>query len=175
MPRHFLHQNRPEKPKNIKRDPVASGERDASVNRAASHNYFLLEKYEAGMMLTGTEVKAIRAGRANLKDAYGLVKDGELWLLNAHIGAYEHGNIFNHAPLRTRKLLVRREELDKLTAKTQQKGLRLIPLRIYFKGGKAKCELAVARGKQLWDKRETERRKTADAEARAAITRGRRR
>ena len=175
MPRHFLHQNRPEKPINIKRDPVASGERDASVNRAASHNYFLLEKYEAGMMLTGTEVKAIRAGRANLKDAYGLVKDGELWLLNAHIGAYEHGNIFNHAPLRTRKLLVRREELDKLTAKTQQKGLTLIPLRIYFKGGKAKCELAVARGKQLWDKRETERRKTADAEARAAITRGRRR
>jgi len=175
MPRHFLHQNRPEKPKNIKRDPVASGERDASVNRAASHNYFLLEKYEAGMMLTGTEVKAIRAGRANLKDAYGLVKDGELWLLNAHIGAYEHGNIFNHAPLRTRKLLVRREELDKLTAKTQQKGLTLIPLRIYFKGGKAKVELAVARGKQLWDKRETERRKTADAEARAAIARGRRR
>jgi len=175
MPRHFLHQNRPEKPKNIKRDPVASGARDASVNRAASHNYFLLEKYEAGMMLTGTEVKAIRAGRANLKDAYGLVKDGELWLLNAHIGAYEHGNIFNHAPLRTRKLLVRREELDKLTAKTQQKGLTLIPLRIYFKGGKAKVELAVARGKQLWDKRETERRKTADAEARAAIARGRRR
>ena len=175
MPHHFLHQNRPEKPKNIKRDPVASGERDASVNRAASHNYFLLEKYEAGMMLTGTEVKAIRAGRANLKDAYGLVKDGELWLLNAHIGAYEHGNIFNHAPLRTRKLLVRREELDKLTAKTQQKGLTLIPLRIYFKGGKAKVELAVARGKQLWDKRETERRKTADAEARAAIARGRKR
>ena len=175
MPRHFLHQNRPEKPKNIKRDPVASGERDASVNRAASHNYFLLEKYEAGMMLTGTEVKAIRAGRANLKDAYGLVKDGELWLLNAHIGAYEHGNIFNHAPLRTRKLLVRREELDKLTAKIQQKGLTLIPLRIYFKGGKAKCELAVARGKQLWDKRETERRKTADAEARAAIARSRKR
>ena len=154
---------------------MASGERDASVNRAASHNYFLLEKYEAGMMLTGTEVKAIRAGRANLKDAYGLVKDGELWLLNAHIGAYEHGNIFNHAPLRTRKLLVRREELDKLTAKTQQKGLTLIPLRIYFKGGKAKVELAVARGKQLWDKRETERRKTADAEARAAIARGRKR
>jgi SsrA-binding protein len=175
MPRHFLHQNRPEKPKNVKRDPVASGERDASVNRAASHNYFLLEKYEAGIVLTGTEVKAIRAGRANLKDAYGIVKDGELWLLNAHIGAYEHGNIFNHAPLRTRKLLVHREELDKLTAKTQQKGLTLIPLRIYFKGGKAKCEIAVARGKQLWDKRETERRKTADAEARAAIARGRKR
>src|SRR5256714_15519871 len=100
MARQTTHQIEPNKPKNVKRDPVASGERDASVNRAASHNYFLLEKYEAGIMLTGTEVKAIRAGRANLKDAYGLVKDGELWLLNAHIGAYEHGNIFNHAPLR---------------------------------------------------------------------------
>src|SRR5256885_8463319 len=175
MPRHFLHQNRPEKPKNVKRDPVASGERDASVNRAASHNYFLLEKYEAGIMLTGTEVKAIRAGRANLKDAYGLVKDGELWLLNAHIGAYEHGNIFNHAPLRTRKLLVHREEIRKLIGKTQQRGLTLIPTRMYFKHGKVKVELALAKGKQLWDKRETERRKTADKEAREAVARGRRR
>jgi len=174
MPRQPLHHNRPEKPKNPKRDPVASGERDASVNRAASHNYFLLEKFEAGMMLSGTEVKSIRAGRANLKDAYGIVKDGELWLLNAHIGPYEHGNIFNHEPLRTRKLLVHKEELRKLVGKTQQKGLTLIPTRIYFKNGRAKCELALARGKQLWDKRETERRKTADAEARAAIARGRR-
>src|ERR1700690_4569914 len=88
------------------RDPVASGERDASVNRAASHNYFLLEKFEAGVALRGTEVKSVRGGRANLKDAYGLVKDGELWLINAHTGPYEHGNIFNHEPLRTRKLLV---------------------------------------------------------------------
>src|SRR5437016_3702766 len=175
MARQTTHQIEPNKPKNVKRDPVASGERDATVNRAAGHNYFLEDKLETGVVLTGSEVKSIRDGLANLKDAYALVKDGELWLLNAHIGAYEHGNIFNHAPLRTRKLLVRREELDKLTAKTQQKGLTLIPLRIYFKGGKAKCELAVARGKQLWDKRETERRKTADAEARAAIARGRRR
>ena len=173
MPRQPLHHNRPEKPKNPKRDPVASGERDASVNRAASHNYFLLEKFEAGMMLSGTEVKSIRAGRANLKDAYGIVKDGELWLLNAHIGPYEHGNIFNHEPMRTRKLLVHKEELRKLVGKTQQKGLTLIPTRIYFKNGRAKCELALARGKQLWDKRETERRKTADAEARAAIARAR--
>jgi SsrA-binding protein len=133
-----------------------------------------LEKFETGIMLTGTEVKSIRAGRANLKDAYGIIKDGELWLLNAHIGAYEHGNIFNHAPLRTRKLLVHREELRKLIGKTQQKGLTLIPTRIYFKKGKAKLELALARGKQLWDKRETERRKTADAEARSAIARARR-
>jgi SsrA-binding protein len=152
---------------------VASGERDASVNRAASHNYFLLEKFEAGMVLSGTEVKSIRAGHANLKDAYGIVKDGELWLLNAHIGPYDHGNIFNHEPLRTRKLLVHKDELRKLIGKSQQKGLTLIPTRIYFKNGRAKCELALARGKQLWDKRETERRKTADAEARAAISRAR--
>ncbi len=173
MPRQPSHQNRPEKPKNTKRDPVASGERDATINRSASHNYFLLEKFEAGMILSGTEVKSIRAGHANLKDAYGIIKDGELWLLNAHIGPYDHGNIFNHAPLRTRKLLVHKEELRKLIGKTQQKGLTLIPTRIYFKNGRAKCELALARGKQLWDKRETERRKTADAEARAAISRAR--
>src|SRR5438067_9700758 len=172
MPRHFLHQNRPENPKNIKRDPVASAARDASVNRAASHTYFLLEKYEAGMMLSGTEVKSIRAGRANLKDAYGLIKDGELWLLNAHIGPYEHGNIFNHEPLRTRKLLVHRDELRKLVGKTQQRGLTLIPTRMYFKNGRVKVELALAKGKQLWDKRETERRRTADREAREAVARG---
>jgi SsrA-binding protein len=173
MPRQASHQIRPEKDKSARRDPVASGERDATVNRAASHNYFLLEKFETGLVLTGTEVKSIRAGRANLKDAYGLVKDGELWLLNAHIGPYEHGNIFNHEPLRTRKLLVHKDELRKLVGKTQQRGLTLIPLRLYFRHGKAKLELALARGKQLWDKRETERRKTAEREAREAIARGR--
>jgi len=177
MPRQSLHSVHPQRPradaKNVRRDPIASGERDATLNRSASHNYFLLEKYETGMVLSGTEVKAIRAGRANLKDAYGIVKDNELWLLNAHIGAYEHGNIFNHPPMRTRKLLVHSEQLRRLQEKTQQKGLTLIPTRIYFKNGKAKLELAVARGKQLWDKRETARRKTADAEARAAMARAR--
>jgi len=172
MARQATHQIRPEKPKNPKRDPVASGERDASQNRAAAHNYFLLERYEAGMVLSGTEVKSIRAGRANLKDAYGLVKDGEVWLLNAHIGPYEHGNIFNHEPLRTRKLLLRAEEIRKLVGKTQQKGLTLIPTRLYFKNGRAKVELALAKGKQTWDKRETERRRTADKEAREAVNRG---
>jgi SsrA-binding protein len=164
---------RSEKPKNTRRDPVASGERDASQNRAASHNYFLLEKFEAGVALRGTEVKSVRAGRANLKDAYGLVKDGELWLINAHIGPYEHGNIFNHEPLRTRKLLVHRNELHKLIGKTQQKGLTLIPTRLYFRNGRVKVEMALARGKQNWDKRETERRKTADREAKEAIVRSR--
>jgi len=162
------------KPKNPKRDPVASGERDASVNRAASHNYFLTDKFEAGIVLTGTEVKSIRSGLANLKDAYGIIKNNELWLLNAHIGPYDHGNIFNHEPLRTRKLLIHAEELRKLIGKTQQKGMTLIPTRLYFKGGRAKVEMALAKGKQLWDKRETERRRTADKEAREAIARSRR-
>jgi len=164
-----IHQVKPEKPKNVKRDPVASGERDATVNRSAGHNYFLSDKFEAGVVLRGTEVKSVRHGLANLKDAYGLVKDGELWLLNAHIGPYEHGNIFNHEPLRTRKLLVHKDELGKLMGKIQQKGLTLIPTRLYFKNGRVKCELAVAKGKQLWDKRETERRRTAETEARTAI------
>ena len=163
-----------EKPKQSKRDPIASGERDASQNRAASHNYFLLEKFEAGIALRGTEVKSIRSGRANLKDAYALVKDDELWLINAHIGEYEHGNIFNHEPTRTRKLLVHKSELHKLMGKTQQKGLTLIPTRLYFRNGRAKVELALAKGKQTWDKRETERRRTADKEAREAIVRSRR-
>jgi SsrA-binding protein len=164
---------RPEKEKQPRRDPTASGERDASVNRAAAHNYFLLEKFEAGIALRGTEVKSVRAGRANLKDAYGLVKDGELWLINAHIGPYEHGNIFNHEPLRTRKLLVHKNELHKLIGKTQQKGLTLVPTRLYFRNGRVKVELALAKGKQHWDKRETERHKTADKEAREAIARNR--
>ena len=173
MARQAAHQTRPEREKNPRRDPTAAGERDASVNRAASHNYFLLEKFEAGIALTGTEVKSVRAGRANLKDAYGLVKDGELWLLNAHIGPYDHGNIFNHEPLRTRKLLMHSAEIRKLIGKTQQRGLTLIPTRLYFKAGRVKVELALARGKQLWDKRETERRRTADREAREAIARSR--
>src|SRR2546423_15665071 len=147
MPRHPVHTSPVPKQKNIRRDPTAAGERDASVNRAASHNYFLLEKFEAGVVLTGTEVKSIRSGRANLKDSYGLIKDGELWLLNAHIGHYEHGNIYNHAPLRTRKLLIHKEQLRKLTGQTQQKGHTLIPTRLYFKHGRVKCEIALAKGK----------------------------
>ncbi|HVT99264.1 MAG TPA: SsrA-binding protein SmpB, partial [Acidobacteriaceae bacterium] len=141
------------------RDPVASGDRDAAQNRVASHNYFFLEKYEAGVALRGTEVKSIREGQANLRDAYGLVKNGEAFLLNAHIGAYSHGSSNNHEALRTRKLLLHQEEIQKLTVKTQQKGLTLIPTRLYFRNGRVKCEIAVARGKQDWDKRETERRR----------------
>src|SRR5450631_2528734 len=173
MARQQLHSTQPGKEKNPKREPTAAGQHDAAVNRIASHNYFLLEKFEAGVVLTGTAVKSVRGGLANLKDSYGLVKDDAVWLLNAHIGPYEHGNIFNHAPLRTRKLLMHREEIRKLIGKTQQKGLTLIPTRMYFKNGRVKVELALAKGKQLWDKRETDRRRTADKEAREAINRSR--
>jgi len=172
MAKQTTHQTRSSPEKSPRRQPTASGERDASVNRNAGHNYFLLEKFEAGVVLTGTEVKAIRSGKANLKDAYGLVKDNELWLLNCHISPYEHGSYSNHAALRTRKLLVHQEEIRKLIGKTQQRGLTLIPTRMYFKNGRVKVELALARGKQQWDKRETERRRTADREAREAIVRG---
>jgi SsrA-binding protein len=173
MPRQAAHPTKPNAEKNPRRDPTAAGQRDAAVNRIASHNYFLLEKFETGIALSGTEVKSVRGGLVNLKDAYGLIKDAELWLLNCHIGPYEHGNIYNHAPLRTRKLLVHKEEIRKLIGKTQQKGLTLIPTRMYFKNGRVKLELALAKGKQLWDKRETERRKTTDQEAREAIARSR--
>src|SRR5213596_2726284 len=174
MARQSTHPTKPNPEKSPRRDPTAAGQRDAAVNRIASHNYFLLEKFEVGVVLTGTEVKSVRAGRANLKDSYGLIKDGELWLLNAHIGPYEHGNIYNHEPTRTRKLLVKKEEIRKLFAKLQQKGFTLIPTRMYFKNGRVKCELALAKGKQQWDKRETERRRTADREAREAISRNQR-
>ena len=165
--------NPPKKPK--PRDPVTAGERDAAVNRAAAHNYFLLEKFEAGVVLRGTEVKSIREGKANLRDAYGLVKDGEAYLLNLHIGPYSHGNISNHDEVRTRKLLLHAEEVRKLLGKVQQKGLTLIPTRLYFRNGRVKCELAVAKGKQTWDKRETEKRREDDRAARAAIAASRRR
>jgi SsrA-binding protein len=172
MPRPPRQTTNPPPQKAKPREPVAAGERDAAVNRAAGHNYFLLEKFEAGIALRGTEVKSIREGQANLKDAYGLIKDGEAYLLNAHIGPYSHGNSANHDSVRTRKLLLHRQELQKLMGKTQLKGLTLIPTRLYFRHGRVKCELAVAKGKQDWDKRETERRREDDREARAAIARG---
>jgi SsrA-binding protein len=172
MPRQLTQNTTPSPQKLKPREPVAAGERDAAVNRAASHNYFLLDKFEAGIALRGTEVKSIREGKANLKDAYGIIKDGEAYLLNAHIGPYSHGNSLNHDSLRTRKLLLHRQELQKLMGKTQLKGLTLIPTRLYFRHGRVKCELAVAKGKQDWDKRETERRREDEREARAAIVRG---
>jgi SsrA-binding protein len=161
------------KPKD--RDPVASGARDATFNRSAGHNYFLTDRFECGIALRGTEVKSIREGNANLKDAYGLLKDGEVFLLNAHIGPFSHGNAMNHESLRTRKLLLHKREIDKLQGLTKQKGYTLIPVKLYFRNGRVKCELALAKGKQDWDKRATERNREADKEAKAAIARSQRR
>jgi SsrA-binding protein len=121
--------------------------------------------------LTGTEVKAAREGKVQLKESYGEVVGGEAWLVNAHISEYSHGNRENHEPKRRRKLLLHRAEIDKLLGKTREKGLALIPTRMYLKNGRIKCELALARGRKLHDKREAERARTAEAEARAAVRR----
>jgi SsrA-binding protein len=142
-----------------------------SDNRQAGHNYFLMDRYEAGMVLTGTEVKAAKDGKIQLKDAYGTVDRNEAWLVNAHISQYSHGNRENHPPVRNRKLLLHRREIDKLLGETREKGLSLIPTKIYLKAGKIKCELAVAKGKKLHDKREADRTRTAEAEARAEMRR----
>ncbi|MDI9611631.1 MAG: SsrA-binding protein SmpB [Acidobacteriota bacterium] len=146
-----------------------AGEKTIASNKKAYYQYFILDKLEAGISLLGTEVKAIREGRLNLKDSYALVRNGEVWLHNCHISPYSHGNRENHEPTRPRKLLLHRQEIRKLIGKTQEKGLTLTPLRVYFKRGKIKVELGVARGKKLVDKRESERKKEADREAAAAI------
>ncbi len=142
-----------------------------SDNRQAGHNYFLMDRFEAGMVLTGTEVKAAKDGKVQLKEAYASVLDNEAWLMNAHISQYSHGNRENHPPIRNRKLLLHRREIDKLQVQTREKGLALIPTKIYLKKGKIKCEIAVAKGKKLHDKRETERARTAEDEARAEMRR----
>ena len=144
-----------------------------SDNRNAAHNYHLLERYEAGLALTGTEVKAAKNGKIQLKESFAEVTGNEAWLVNAHISEYSHGNRENHEPTRRRKLLLHREEIDKLLSKTREKGLTLIPTKIYLKNGRIKLELAVAKGKKLHDKRESERRREMEAEARAAIGRKR--
>ena len=161
----------PKKP--VERDPVAAGTRDAAYNRAAGHNYFLMDRFEAGVALRGAEVKSIREGKAQLKDSYGLVKNGEAWLFNAHIGAYSHTAFDVPDATRTRKLLLHSGEIRKLVDQTQAKGLTLIPTRLYFRNGRVKCELAVAKGKQEYDKRATERKREGDREARAAVLKGR--
>jgi SsrA-binding protein len=150
------------------------GEKVLASNRKAYHEYFILSKWEAGLVLTGTEIKSLRDGRANLTDAYVLVKSGEAFLLGAHISPYTHGNRENHDPLRTRKLLLHRREIEKLAAQIVEKGLTVVPLRLYLKNGRAKAEIAVVRGKRVYDKRETEKRKEADREAAAAMKSGRR-
>ena len=139
--------------------------RNLALNRQASHFYHLLEKFEAGIQLTGTEVKSIREGKANLKDGYAMVKGGEVWLLDCHISPYRAGSYMNHAPLRARRLLLGRHEINKLTGKTHEKGLTLVPTRLYLKKNLIKCEIALAKGKKVYDRREESRNRTIDREA----------
>jgi SsrA-binding protein len=140
-------------------------------NRKAYHDYHIEETIEAGIALLGTEVKSLRDGKANLKDSYVLMKEDEAFLLNCHISPYSHGNILNHEPLRTRKLLMHREEIDKLSGKAAAKGYTLIPLKIYFKDSRAKVEIGVARGKRLFEKRETIKEREAKREIERAMKR----
>jgi len=142
-----------------------------AANRQAGHNYTLTDRFEAGMVLTGTEVKAARDGKVQLKDAYADITGSEAWLVNAHISHYSHGNRMNHEPVRRRKLLLHRVEIDKLQTKTRERGFTLIPTRIYLKAGRIKCEIALARVKKLHDKREAERTRETEAEARAEMRR----
>lgn len=140
-----------------------------ATNRDAYFHYEILETYEAGLALVGTEVKSLREGRINLKDAYALVRDDEAWLLNAHISPYSHGNRQNHDPLRMRKLLLHKREIARLAGLAQEKGLTLVPTKLYFKNGRVKIEIGVGKGKKLYDKRETIKRRETDREARAAM------
>ena len=138
------------------------GEKLICQNKKAWHNYSIEDRYQAGIALLGTEVKSLREGRANLGDSYGKIKNGEVFLVDAHINPYNFGNRFNHDPLRTRKLLLHKKEIRRLIGKVQEKGFTLIPLRLYFSDGKAKVELGLAKGKKLFDKRETLKRKTME-------------
>lgn len=141
-----------------------------ATNRKAHHDYFIEEKFEAGIVLKGTEVKSLRDRRVNLQDSYAAVKEGEVFLHHCHISPYSHGNMMNHDPIRTRKLLLHRKEINKLLGKTKQKGLTLIPLRIYFSDqGRAKVELGLAKGKKQHDRRESIKTREAGREVERAI------
>jgi SsrA-binding protein len=142
-----------------------------SDNRSAGHHYYLDDRLEAGLVLTGTEVKAAKDGKIQLKESFGEVSANEAWLVNAHIGQYSHGNIMNHEPIRRRKLLLHRAEIDKLLHVTREKGLTLVPTKLYLKNGLIKIEIAVGRGKKLHDKRESEHEREMKAEAKAALGR----
>ncbi len=138
-------------------------------NRKAYHDYSIEETIEAGIVLLGTEVKSLREGKANLKDSYVLIKDGEVLLLNCHISPYSHGNIMNHDPVRTRKLLLHKKEIARIQGKALQKGYSLIPLKIYFKDSRAKVEIGLARGKKMYEKRESIKKREADREIERAM------
>jgi len=152
--------------------PERDGERDVALNRRAYHDYFIDEKYEAGVMLTGTEIKSVRNGRANLRDGYVRIESGEAWLENVHISPYAQGNVMNQEPLRPRKLLLHRKEISSLIGKVKQKGYTLIPLRMYIRRNHAKVEVGLARGKKQYDKREAIAEREAKREIARAVRRG---
>lgn len=138
-------------------------------NKKARHDFFIEDTYEAGIVLTGTEIKSIRAGRVNLRDSYAGIRDGEAYLFNMHISTYEQGNRYNHEPLRTRKLLLHREQIRKLIGLTKQQSYTLVPLRLYLKGGFCKVEIGLAKGKKNYDKRETLKQKDAKRDVERAL------
>jgi SsrA-binding protein len=148
-----------------------SGRKIIASNRKARHDYSILDVYEAGVMLTGTEVKSLRLGRASLLDGFATIDDGEVYLRNVHIPEYEQGSWTNHEPRRTRKLLLHKDEIDRLIGKTRESGLTLVPLSLYFSNGKVKVELALARGKRSYDKRQDLARRDADREVARALGR----
>ena len=143
-----------------------------SINRQAYHDYYVEQTVEAGISLMGTEIKSIRDGKVNLRGSYAIARDGELWLENAHIAVYEHGNRYNHDPMRSRKLLLHRREINQLLNKVATKGMTLVPLKLYLKGGRAKIELGLCRGKKLYDKREAIAERDAKREIARAVRRG---
>lgn len=155
------------------RSNKASGHKLIAQNRKARHDYVIEDTVEAGIALTGTEVKSCRDGKVNLTDAYATIKDGEAWLLQCHISPYSHGNRANHDPVRPRKLLLHRAEIDRLSVKQSQDGRTLVPLRLYFDHGLAKAEIAIARGKKAYDKRQSEATRDAERQMRREL--GRRR
>ena len=147
----------------------ADGTKTVATNRKARHDYFFEDTFEAGIALTGTEIKSVRAGQVSLRDSFATIKDGEMWLINLHIAAYRQASHFNHVPRRPRKLLMHRREINRLTGKLQEKGLTLIPLRLYLKNNLAKVELGLGRGKRQYDKRATLKAKESRREVERAI------
>jgi SsrA-binding protein len=148
---------------------MAPGEKLIAENRKARHEYHLLERHEAGLVLTGSEVKSLREGRAQLQQAFADIRDGELWLVGAHISTYDQAGTANHEPERDRKLLLHRREIDSLKAKVQERGFTLVPTRLYFKNGRAKVELALAKGKDVRDRRREISKRDADRQIERAL------
>ncbi len=149
--------------------------RNFTVNRQASHFYHLLDRFEAGIELTGTEVKSVREGKVSLRDSYAVARRGEVFLVNCHISPYAAGSIFNHDPLRDRRLLLHEDEIHKLAGRTREKGFTMVPTRLYAKNNLIKCEIALAKGKKVYDRREATRRRTVERETEQAIREHRRR